>query len=142
MLLIPTITTLLATLAAAAPSKRQSGPGLSLTLTNTILNVTETFILNVTETFNVSTVAEVFVDSTVTFDSARLECRTTKGCIAIPEFHCLLKDKSRAPAARIRFDDRKITPPIRVGSVVCGWGRLETVEPQAAAPAEAGSAEP
>ncbi|KAL1858773.1 hypothetical protein Daus18300_009907 [Diaporthe australafricana] len=81
-----TITLLLATLALAAPSKRQSEPNLRVSLTNTIFAVTEEFNASKNGT-------AVAVDSNFTFDLAIVECLE----VCIPEFHCTLHDKNLTP---------------------------------------------
>lgn len=105
------ITLLLATLAAAAPSRRQSEPNLSVSLTHTVLAVTEQF--------NASTDGTaVPVASTLNFDLAIVECRE----ICIPEFHCTLHDKELTAFATLAPGRTQISPARQVGLVTCGLG--------------------
>lgn len=115
MLFKATITLLLAALAAAIPSKRQSQPNLSVMLTNTILAVTEEF--------NASTDGTaVAVDSTFNFDLATVQCLE----ICIPEFHCTLHDKNLSPFITLPPGNTEIDPAQQVGLIICGSGLPET----------------
>lgn len=111
MFIKATLTLLAATLAVAAPSKRQAAPDLLVSLTNTILAVTAEY--------NVSTDGTpVAVDSTFTFDAARVERLE----IGIPEYHCTLYDKSFAAIGDFNPGASPIDPPSQVGLIICGDG--------------------
>lgn len=110
-----TLALLAATLAVAAPSKRQSEPNLLVSLTNTGLAVTAEY--------NASTDGTpVPVDSTFTFDEARVECLE----ICIPEYHCTLYDKSFTPIITLPPGTTQIDPASQVGLIICGSGLPET----------------
>jgi hypothetical protein len=109
MLFKPTINLLLATLAAALPSKRQSQPNLSVTLTNTTLDVTEVFHASTDGT-------AVIVDTTVAIDFVRIECLE----ICIPEFHCILHDKNLSRITTLGPGNTGFAPGVEVGMIICG----------------------
>lgn len=110
------ITILTATLAAAAPSKRQSEPGLQVSLTNTVLAVTEQYSASTDGT-------PVPVNSTFEFDVATVECVE----VCIPEYHCNLYDKAFAPVTVLNPGTTEIEPASQVGLIICGpWLAADT----------------
>lgn len=131
MFLKSTLNLLLATLAVAAPNKRQSEPSLRVSLTNTILTMTEEF--------NASTDGTaVAVDSNFTFDLAVVECLE----ICIPEFHCTLHDKNLTPFITLPPGSTRINPAQQVGLIVCGFGLPERKRKVVPAASEARATEP
>ncbi|KAI3391309.1 hypothetical protein diail_7616 [Diaporthe ilicicola] len=131
MIFKPTFIILLATLAAAVPSKRQSEPNLKVSLTNTILAVTEEFNASTDGT-------SVTVDATFAVDLAVVECLD----ICIPEFHCTLSDKNLAPFITLPPGRTEIDPARQVGLIVCGSGLPETKREAQPAASEARATEP
>lgn len=132
MLFTPASALLLATLAAAIPGKRQSQPNLSVTFTNTTLDVTEVFHTSTDGT-------AVVVDSAVAFDLVWVQCLE----ICIPEFHCDLHDKSLSRAVTLGPGGTGIAWALEVGLIICGPGLPDWQnEAQAAASTEAGATEP
>ncbi|KAK2608338.1 hypothetical protein N8I77_006956 [Diaporthe amygdali] len=130
MLFKTTISLLLATLAAAAPNKRQSEP-IRVSLTNTILAVTEEFNASMDGT-------AVPVDSTFFFDLAVVECIE----LCVPEFHCTLHDKNFTPFISLPPWTTTIDPAQQVGLIICGFGLPDTKREVQSAAAEARATEP
>lgn len=94
---------LLAATAAAMPSRRQSRPGLSIDLKNTMLAVVEQFQASMDGT-------AVPVSSNATYDEATISCIE----ICIPEYHCTLYDQDLTPFASLNpgtstFDSSQVS---------------------------------
>lgn len=115
MLFTTALPLLAATMAVAAPNKRQSEPNLRVSLTDTPLFVTAEYNASTDGT-------HVAVDSTLIFDEAKVECIE----ICIPEFHCTLYDKSSTPVVTLPPGTSQIDPPSQVGLIICGTGLPET----------------
>lgn len=111
MLRKPSITLLLATLAAAILGKRQRQLNLGVKLTNTILASTEELKASMDGT-------AVAVDSASNFDLAKVECID----LCIPEFHCTLYDKNLSPFITLPPGKTRIDPAQQVGLIICGSG--------------------
>lgn len=132
MLFIPTITILLATLAAAVPSKRHSEPNVTLVLANDAEATNSTYDVSPESGY-----PRVIFIAGFTIDSAALVCRTN----CTPEFRCNLA----GPAATLRLgsaEKLEFTPGRKVYAFSCGLGRQIDIEPRPAVFVEAGSAEP
>lgn len=111
MLVKATFTLLAATLAIAAPSKRQSEPNLRILLTNTELAITDEYEASTDG-------PPVAVNTTFTVDEANVACLD----ICVPEFHCELYDKNLAPIINLPPGTSHIDPASLVGQIICGSG--------------------
>ncbi|KUI70938.1 hypothetical protein VM1G_05869 [Cytospora mali] len=116
MLFKALLTLLTATLAVAAPSKRQDDDtgGLSVELTNTVLAVSADYRVSTNGT-------AVPVNFPFTVDLVTVTCVE----ICIPEYHCTLYDTNYTPFITVPPGTTEIQPPTEVGLIICGGGLPE-----------------
>lgn len=115
MLLAPTATLLLATLASTVASS--TSPAFRITLTNTNLTKTATHYTALGDG------TPLIVNSTAVFDRAELDCLYE---FYIPEFHCLLQDKNLTRSVDLGPGTTQMSGPMSVGRITCGWSLPES----------------
>lgn len=145
MLFKTTITLLLATLAAAAPTKHEHKPNVRVFLNHYFLTVIEEY-----QAFTDGTaviVRPTLTDGKVSFGSMIHLGDVGVSCISEcpPEYHCKLYDTNLAPFATVlpggtTFEEGKRGP---IGLIICGEGKpSDALEPTHPPVLEAHATEP
>lgn len=122
MLLQSYVSAMLAVLASVTHTTRTTGTHFIIELTDTVLDVTVKYNVSYDGT-------PLLVDSSLAFDHANVECPG----VCIPEYHCILDDKSITKSVAALNPGTTHFLNSEVGQIICGFGLVQDKGRSAAA---------